>query len=154
MKRNLIAAAAAVLAMCFLISCGGSDKNDKTGKNVTSEDVRNEAAKTVDTAKALADQKKDEYVRTIQQKMDEYGRKIDALQASADAKMSDLKEDSKAKLEDAMQDLRNKKQMAAEKLDELKHSSADAWQDVKSGMQSALDKLGQAFDKATADFKQ
>ena len=52
-----------------------------------------------------------------------------------------------------MEELRNKKQAAAEKLNELNSASGKAWEDIKSGMDSAMDALGKAFDRARSHFK-
>jgi phage tail tape-measure protein len=48
--------------------------------------------------------------------------------------------------------LRQKRDEVSEKLKELGSSSKDAWEQVKSGIDGAMEDLGNAYKKAAAEF--
>jgi len=85
--------------------------------------------------------------------MKEYDREMQELLAKAQSGATDLKEESKTQFDEKMKEFRDKKQAAADKLDELNSASGEAWKDIKSGMESAMDELSKAFDRARSHFK-
>ena len=86
-------------------------------------------------------------------KIKEFDREMQELLAKAQSRTTDLKEESKAQFNQSMEELRNKKQAASEKLNELNSASGEAWKDIKSGMDSAMDELRKAFERARSHFK-
>ena len=49
-------------------------------------------------------------------------------------------------------ELRNKRDEVSAKLKELSSSSGKAWEQLKSGIDAAMDDLGNAYKKAAAEF--
>jgi len=48
--------------------------------------------------------------------------------------------------------LGQKRDEVSEKLKELSSSSGSAWEQIKSGIEAALEELGNAYNKAVAEF--
>jgi spermidine/putrescine-binding protein len=143
----------AFLGLAFLVACGDQKEAKTSETEVTAVDVKKEAKEAMETAKTYAFKQKEEYLQQIKAKMKEYDREIQELLAKAESRATDLKEEGKAQFDQSMEALLNKKQTAAEKLNELNSASAEAWEDIKSGMDSALDELTKAFDRARSHFK-
>ena len=139
--------------LAFLVACGDQKEAEKSKTEVTSEDVKKEAKEAMETAKTFAQQQKEEYLQQIEGKMKEFDRDMQELLVKAQFRATDLKEESKAQFDQSMEELRNKKQAAAEKLNELNSASGKAWEDIKSGMDSAMDELSKAFDRARSHFE-
>jgi F0F1-type ATP synthase membrane subunit b/b' len=78
----------------------------------------------------------------------EYEQEIDQLQAKAEK----LEGDAKAKAEQQLTALRQKRDAVSEKLKELSSSSGNAWEQIKSGIDAAMEDLGNAYKKAAAEF--
>ena len=143
----------AFFGLVFLVACGDQKKAEKSETAVTSMDVKKEVKEAVETAKSYTQQQKEEYLRQIDAKIKEFDREMQELLAKAKSSASDLKEAGKAKFNQSMEELHNKKQAAADKLNELNSASGEAWEDIKSGMDSAMDELSKAFDRARSNFE-
>ena len=143
----------AFFGLAFLVACGDQKEAKKSETKVTSVDVKKEAKEAIETAKTYAQQQKEEYLQQIKAKMKEYDREMQELLAKAQSRATDLKEESKAQFNQSMEELRNKKQAAADKLNELNSASGVAWEYIKSGMDSSMDELTKAFDRARSHFK-
>jgi len=144
----------AFFGVVFLSACDSQEEAKQSESEVTSADVKKEAEEALQTAKAFTQQQKDEYMQQMQARIDKIEKEIQEVQAKAQSKATELKEDSKAKFDQSMAELRSKKQAAADKLAELKSSSDKAWNDIKIGMDSAMDELSQALDKARSHFEE
>lgn len=116
--------------------------------NVTSEDVRKDAGKAVDTAAEFAHQTKEEF----QQKLDARLRQLDTEIVELQEKGRDLKDDAKVKWDQKLADLETKRAAAKAKLSEAADSSAEAWKDLQKGAQAAWDDMDKAFNEASNEF--
>ena len=137
----------------LLLACGDQKEAQKPETAVTSADVKKEATEAMETAKAYTRQQKEEYQKKMEARLQELDSEIQQLQAKAQSSATELKEKSKAEFNQSMEDLRNKQQVATEKLNELKSASGQAWEDIKGGVNSAMDELGKAYDRARSHFK-
>jgi hypothetical protein len=63
-----------------------------------------------------------------------------------------LEGDAKAKAEQQLTALRQKRDEVSEKLKDLSSSSGHAWEQLKSGIDAAMEDLGNACKKAAAEF--
>lgn len=119
----------------------------KPGK-VTSEDVRRDAGKVVDTAVEFSQQTKEEFQKKLDSRLEE----LDAAIAKLREKGNNLKDEAKADWEKKMADLETKREAASAKLAEVGRSSAEAWKDIQNGDQAAWDDLDKAFREASREF--
>ena len=138
------------LMLVGLLAPLGCDRSspDRTPDNVTSQDVRRDAAQTANTTAEFSQQTKEEF----QQKLDAQLNELDAKIATLREKGADLKDDAKANWEQTMADLETKRDAARAKLGEVGSASAEAWKDVQKGAQSAWDELDKAFRDASQKF--
>jgi len=139
-----------ILMLVGLFAAAGCERKpaDRPPKKVTSEDVRGDAGKAVETAAEYSQQAKEEFQKKLETKLDELDAKIDDLRE----KGRNLKDTAKANWDRKMAELEVKRKAANAKLSELGHSSAEAWKDVRKGAESAYDDLEKAFRDASKQF--
>jgi hypothetical protein len=139
-----------LLMSAALLAAAGCDRNtaDQTPGKVTSDDVRRDAGKAVETTAEYSQQAKEEF----QKKLDAHLKELDGQIAKLQEKQRDLKDEAKANWDQKMADLEKKRDAARAELDKIGHSSAEAWKDVQKGAQSAWDELDKAFREASKEF--
>ena len=128
--------------------CGEKDQTESKPATVSKEDVKKEAKEAYDTTKAYTQEQMQAIREQMETKLAEYKKGIDDLQAKAEK----LGGDAKAKAEQQLTALRQKRDEVSEKLKELSSSSGKAWEQVKSGIDAAMEDLGNAYKKAAAEF--
>ena len=137
-----------LLVMGVFTGCGENEQDrSKTGK-VSGEDVKEEAMEAYDTTKAYTQEQMQAFHEQMVTRLAKYNDDIDQLQV----KVEELGGDAKVKAEQQLTALRQKRDEVSEKLKELSSSSGDAWEQLKSGIDAAMDDLGNAYKKAVAEF--
>jgi hypothetical protein len=131
-----------------LSGCGEKDQAESKPAAVSGEDVKREAKEAYDTTKAYTQEQMQAFREQTEIKLNEYKEEFDQLQAKAE-KMGG---DAKVKADEQLTALHQKREFAAEKLKELSSSSGNAWEQLKSGIDAALEDLGNAYKKAAAEF--
>jgi TolA-binding protein len=133
----------AILILAGLFTTSGCEQKPAEPKteNVTSEDVRRDAGKAVETAAEFSQQTKEEFQKNLASRLKELDDEI----AKFREKGSNLKDQAKANWEMKMAELETKREAANAKLTEIGHSSAEAWKDIQKGAQAAWDDLDKAF---------
>jgi hypothetical protein len=121
---------------------------DITSGKVSSDDVREDAGKAVDTATEFAQQTKEEFQKTLEARIGE----MDAELVKLREKGHELKDEAKEKWEQNLAELETKRDAAQTKLAEVKASSAEAWKDLQKGAQSAWEDMDKAFREASQKF--
>jgi vacuolar-type H+-ATPase subunit I/STV1 len=137
-----------LLAMGTLSGCGDNEQTQSKPAAVTKEDVKKEAKEAYDTTKAYTQEQMQAFREQTEARLAEYEQEIDQLQAKAEK----LEGDAKAKAEQQLTELRQKRDAVSEKLKVLSSSSANAWEQIKSGIDAAMEDLGNAYKKAAAEF--
>jgi DNA repair exonuclease SbcCD ATPase subunit len=137
-----------LLALGALPGCGEKEQPQSEPANVSKEDVKEEVKEAYDATKAYTQEQMQAFREETETRLAEYKEKIDQLEAKAE----ELGEDAKAKAEEQLTVLREKRDEVSEKLKELSSSSGNAWEQVKSGIDAALEDLGNAYKKAVAEF--
>jgi len=137
-----------LLALGAFPGCGEKDQAQSKPATVSKEDVKKEAKEAYNATKAFTQEQMQAFGKQIETKLNEYGEKIDQLQAKAEK----LGGDAKTKAEQQLTALRQKRDEASEKLKRLGSSSGDAWEQLKSGIDAAMEDLGNAYKKAAAEF--
>ena len=137
-----------LLALGVLAGCGENEQTQSKPATVSKEDVKKEAKEAYDTTKAYTQEQMQAFREQTEIKLNEYKEEIDKLQAKAE-KMGG---DAKAKADEQLTALHQKREVVAEKLKELSSSSGNAWEQLKTGIDAALEDLGNAYKKAAAEF--
>ena len=137
-----------LLALGALAGCGENEQSQSKPVAVSKEDVKKQAKEAYDTTKTYTQEQMQAFREQTEARLAEYEKDIDQLQAKAE-KMGG---DAKAKAEQQLTALRQKRDAVSEKIKELGSSSEGAWEQIKSGIEAALDDLGDAYKKAAAEF--
>jgi len=140
-----------LLAISFAIACIlMANLTFAQQTDVTKQDVKQEAASTMEKAKAYAEQQKQEYSKQVQTNLDDLSKKIDQLKEQA----RNYKGEASTKIEVGMADMKTKQDQAKQKLQEIGSSSGAAWDDMKAGLDKAVTDLHKAYNDASSHFKQ
>ena len=137
-----------VLVSAVLPGCGEKDQTQSKPAAVSKEDVKKEVKEAYNTTKAYTQEQMQAFREQTEIKLNEYKEEIAKLQAKAE-KMGG---DAKAKADEELTALDQKREVLAEKLKELSSSSGNAWEQLKTGIDAALEDLGNAYKKAAAEF--
>jgi F0F1-type ATP synthase membrane subunit b/b' len=137
-----------LLAPWVLPGCGEKDQSQGKPATVSKENVKKEVKEAYDATKAYTQEKMQAFREQTETRLAEYEKEIDQLQAKAEK----LGGDAKAKAEQQLTALRQKRDEVSEKLKELSSSSGNAWEQVKSGIDAAMEDLGNAYKKVAAEF--
>jgi len=131
-----------------LSGCGEKEQPQSKPAAVSGEDVKREAKEAYDTTQAYTQEQMQAFREQTEIKLNEYKEEFDQLQAKAE-KMGG---DAKAKADEQLTALHQKREVVAEKLKELRSSGENAWEQLKSGIDAAMEDLGNAYKKAAAEF--
>jgi TolA-binding protein len=140
----------AMMPLVGMLAMNGCDQRsvDPSKGKVTSEDVRRDAERAVETASAFSQQAKEDFKKSMQSQLSDLDSKVSELRE----KGRNLKDQAKTDWEKRMSELELKREAAATSLARVGESTADAWQDVKKGAQSAWAELDKAFQAAAREF--
>ena len=139
-----------LLGAAVLVSCNGCMEApvEHTVRKVTTEDVRHDAEKAVDTSAHAAAQAKEEFEMRLKASLAEMEKEIERLHEKGHA----LKDAAKARWKEKMADLEAKQKAARDKLDEVRKSTGEAWGHMEKGAQAAWDDVRKAFKDAAKEF--
>ena len=137
-----------LLALGALPGCGEKEQTQSKPATVSKEDVKKEVKEAYDTTKAYSQEQMQAFREQTETRLAEYKKEIDQLQGKAEK----VEGDAKAKAEQQLTALRQKQDAVSEKLKELGSAGGDAWEQIKSGIEAALEDLGNAYKKAVAEF--
>jgi len=129
-----------------LVGCGEGKEQAQSQENVTAENVKEDAAETMETAQAYTQQQKEEYQRELDEQLNALDQKLDKLEAKAES----MQEDAKVRYENMLVTLKQKQRDAVDALDELKRESGEAWSTMKEKMDAMMKNLKNAFDQTEA----
>ena len=135
-------------ALGVLPGCGEKEQTQSKPSAVSKEDVKKEAKEAYDATKAYTQEQMQAFREQTETRLTEYKKDIDQLQAKAE----NLGGDAKAKAEQQLTALHQKRDEVSEKLKELSSSSGTAWEQLKSGIDAAMEDLGNAYKKPAAGF--
>lgn len=142
--------ALSLIATCLAITCMWAvNLTFAQQQPVTKQEVKKEAADTMEKAKAYAEQQKQVYTKKVQATLDDLSKKIDQLKEQAKT----AKGDALTKIQGGMADLKVKQDQAKQKLQELGGSTGAAWEQVKTGVDNAITDLQKAYEGASSYFK-
>ena len=152
MKRYLFArgllALVLLLALGAFAGCGENEQSQSKPATVSKEDVKKQAKEAYEATKVYTQEQMQAFREQTEARLAEYEKDIDQLQA----KVEKLEGDAKARAEQQLTALRQKRDAVSEKMKELGSSSAGAWEQIKSGIEAALEDLGNTYKKVAAEF--
>lgn len=138
-------ALAIVFSFFFVTACN----QKKTDTEVSSEDIKRQTGKALETTKNYLIQKREEYQLQLEDKLHELENKIKELEAKA----ANAGEETKAKYNEMIEALQKKQKEARNKLEKLKSASGDVWEGLKSGTETALEDLKKAYNEVISRLK-
>ncbi len=141
MKKTIWILALALLVGLGLTGCGKEEPPKP--KEVTTDDLKEQAGKLLGTAKDYFQQQKDKFLQDFDGRMKGLNKKIDELQAEADKATPELK----AKLQDTVKQLQEKQGVIKKQLEESKSAAGKSWEDLKSGLDDTLKQMDQDLEK-------
>jgi hypothetical protein len=141
---------AAVLAGASFAAAGAETKEPNKANAANAAEVEQKIDQAYDAMKGYGYARKQEFVKWAEARTAELDRRITALRKEVGR--ADTR--ARTRLEKEMGDLEKKRRELGVKTGELQRSSAQAWSDVKWGFAAAVDSLEQAYDKASARFKE
>lgn len=151
MKKALFEKGLLIIILLALVSvqgCGEKEKPQSKSATISKENVKKEVKEAYEATKAYTREQVQAFRQETETKLDEYKKDIDQLQAKAET----LEGDAKAKAEQQLTALRQKRDEVSEKLKNLSSSGGNAWEEIKSGIDAAMQELGDAYQKAAAGF--
>jgi hypothetical protein len=122
--------------------CGKKDNSQQAGSNEAK--LKQGASETLNAAQALASQKKEEFVKTMQTNLDKRQQKMQELNAKSDEAAAEYAK-QKAEFDE---DLAG----ANKQLDKVKSAAGDAWQDAQTAAQNAYDQLEEKYKEMAQKF--
>ena len=137
-----------LLAVGVFTGCGDKEQDQGKTEKVSAEDVKEKTMEAYDATKAYTQEQMKAFHEQMKTRLAEYNDDIDKLQA----KMEELGEDARVKAEQPMAELRQKRDDVSKKLQELGSSGGNAWEQLKSGIDAAMEDLGNAYKKVVAEF--
>lgn len=150
MCRSCVCRSGWLLSAVVLLNASGCSKTpvEHSVRKVTTDDVRRDTDKAVDTATAAAVQVKDDFELRFKTSLAEMEVEIAKLREKGAA----LKDDASLRWNEKMAELQAKREVAREKLDELRTSTGEAWGQLEKGAQAAWDDARHAFEQAAKEF--
>ena len=139
-----------VSALGFLPGCGDKEQPQGDTEGTSGKEVKEEVKEAYDATKGYAQEKMQAFQEQMESRLAEYDGKIDQLET----KTKEMGEDARAKAEEELTALRQKRDEVSRKLKGLSSSSKDAWEEMKSGINSAMEDLDKAYEKAAAEFSE
>ena len=137
-----------LLTVGVFTGCGDKEQDQGKAEKVSAEDVKEKTMEAYDATKSYTQEQMKAFHEQMKTRLAEYNDDIDKLQA----KVESLGEDAKAKAEQPMAELRQKRDEVSKKLLELSSSGGNAWEHLKSGVDAAMEDLGNTYKKVIAEF--
>jgi len=151
MKKIKFTGRLSIIVLVFILAAlPGCSKKEQTENNetVSGEDVKKEAKEAYEATGEYTQQQIQDFWEQMETRLTDYGKKIDLLQA----KTEDLKGDARSEADQQLAELRQKYGDVYDKINELKNSGSGAWSQLKSGIDAAMEDLGDAYQKAAGLF--
>ena len=141
MKKTMLVLAL-MLAMVVCLSSCGKEEPPKP-KEVTKDQLKEQAGKFMNTAKDYLQQQKDKFLQDFNGRLQVLEKKIDDLKAEADKATPEMK----AKIQASIDKLQEKQGVIKKQLAESKDAAGKAWDDLKTNLDDTLKQMDQDLEK-------
>ena len=98
---------------------------------------------------ASVQQQKEEYQKKIETKLKEMNQELKEWKDKAKT----MEKKAKVEMDEQLKTLSKKEQEVSKKVKDLRSKTGKAWEDLKTGVDSAMEDLGKAFDQVRSHFK-
>jgi TolA-binding protein len=134
-----------VLLLSIALTLAGCEKKEEPpkSKEVTKDQVKEQAGKLLDTARDFLQQQKDKFLQDFDGRLQGFNKKIDELQKEMETATPEMQ----AKLKTALGKLKEKQEVIKKQLEESKGAAGKAWEDLKSGLDETLKQMDQELEK-------
>jgi len=99
---------------------------------------------------AAQNEERESYRKDLQEKLQILDKKIDELKEKA----AEVKGEAKAAFAKEMAELHKKQKIAKKEWERVKRATANTWEKAKAGMDTAIQEVENAYDKAVSRFKE
>lgn len=137
-----------LVALGTLPSCGENEQTQSNPAAVSKEDIGQNAMDTYDATRAYTLEQMQAFQEQTETRLGEYKKEIERLQANVE----NLGDDAKAEAQQQLTVLLQKQDAVSEKLKNLNSSNWNAREQLKSGINAAMEDLGNSCKKAVAFF--
>lgn len=137
-----------LLAGVCVASLGLSACVESSEEDVTPQDIQDQAAQTLDTTQAFAQEQVASYKESLLERVDGVETEIEMLESRAQALAGDAKEE----IEAAIDDLRTRKDALVRRVRDAQADSQQAWTDLRAGLDRGWEELKNGVDEATERF--
>ncbi|WP_447969207.1 hypothetical protein [Nitrospira sp. M1] len=138
-----------VLAMAAAFSgCDNSHTQTQQEPQVSAKDVEKTVKEAIEVTKSFAENKFDEYRKSIEMKINSLDQKH--VELSNHAKRAG--EEANAEVHEILDAMEKKKQDLLRQMEELKSTSGEAVEDLKTGIDQTLVELDKSYDTALARY--
>ena len=144
--------ALAVIGLALMSGCRQDEEpTTPEAPEAPTEQMKEGVEEATKGAKKWAAETKEDMVQTTEDRIAELQEKIDELGQQA----SEQGEEAQQKWENELKpELESKVKAARDKLDELRDSSGDAWGDLKTGIQTTIGDLQDAYEAAKQEMQE
>jgi len=136
------------MALALVSGCSREEQPREESPGVTSEDVKEQAKQTYESAKLYTQEQIENFQERTKQELEECDRNLERMTA----RLEGLQAEAKQALEVKIRTIREKRDEAYAKFRELKSSSGEAWAELKTGVENAMDELSKAYERAKGEF--
>ena len=142
-----------ILGLTCILGCEPKSPKPNYGSekpaNVTMDDVKRDATKSLTTTATYSQQEKDKLLAAMQTQLEAMEANIEKLRLQG----AELASDAKTSWQLKMAALEEKRETAKEKIAEISNSTSKAWSDVEKGAKTAWEDLSKAFLEASKEFE-
>lgn len=137
-----------ILGVLVLSGCENQDSASDAKFKTATPDVKEEVQEAVDAVGQATENKMVEYQQSLESKLDALDEKHEELEA----KVKDAGKEAKNELQETLAELKSKKETVKTKLDNLGTSTGKAWREMRTGIENALEDLGEGYDRALKEY--
>lgn len=150
MKHNMKRFSSIVMipAMLIIFPACSDETQDANQGDVSAQDVREQAGRTVDTAAAFAQSTVEDYKQTMRARVDALNEDIQSIED----RMDSLSAEAKSEAQSTLDTLRTKRDNFMSRIESLSAQSESAWNELKSGVDRAWTELNDARKAALDQF--
>jgi DNA anti-recombination protein RmuC len=142
MKKALLGLTLMLATVVCVSSCGKQEEPPKP-KEVTPQQLKEQAGKLMQTTKDYLQQQKEKYLQDFNGRLQALDKKIDNLKAEADKATPEMKQ----KIQAVIDQLQEKQQVIKKQLAESKDAAGKAWDDLKTNLDETLKQMNQDLEK-------
>jgi len=141
---------AGLLALILLPGVAGTSAQEEA---TDFEDVGREARELLSAIGDYSASQRDEAMDATEEALDKLDRNIESMEHSMRKRWDSMDAATREQARESMRELRKKRNELSEWYGAMKNSSGGAWDEMKDGFSEAFETMGDAWEKAVAEFR-